>query len=376
MRAQDSIRPGEYQAPASSGTLTFKPVENNANPFRIYSEGTNGHVCELEGKLPVGKTQASLATENGPCLITFQTLADGYQVDMVERTFDACSTFCGTRASFTGEYRKVDPACLPKAIRKAQASFKKAYAAKQFDKAAKLLEPLLGKCIRSIDLQPRDFIRNDLAITLHHLGDDAGCLKVLEPLAELVRQTDEQVVEGLAPVAVEDQLRIARATRTNFKLCSAPKLEDNLGALIGRIFTDIKEIDPTLSNLGAGLVEKDFILSEYTKDSWKPSTRSPGKSLRLFTRIFDNPGAPRKEKILDVLFIDLGKFPQGAMDLTSDQGCRSKDKSDLSVVGVYPSKNADRGVVPYKAWYPDTKIGKFIELPPKSVLCTYDDSEH
>jgi hypothetical protein len=124
------------------------------------------------------------------------------------------------------------------------------------------------------------------------------------------------------------------------------------------------------------VVENDFVLSEYAKDAWRPSSRSRGKTLRLFIRFVGSEGARRPGKILDVLFIDLDKFPPGAIDWTSDLGCRSKDKPDLNVVGVYPSKNADRGVVPYKAWYPDTKTGKFVELPPKSVRCTYDDREH
>jgi hypothetical protein len=70
-------------------------------------------------------------------------------------------------------------------------------------------------------------MRNDLAVTLHHLGDDAGCLKVLEPLKELAALTEEQVRKehGIEPMLVGDWVSIAGATRTNWKLCATTKTE-------------------------------------------------------------------------------------------------------------------------------------------------------
>jgi hypothetical protein len=64
------------------------------------------------------------------------------------------------------------------------------------------------------------------------------------------------------------------------------------------------------------------------------------------------------------------------MDLSSDLGCRWQQEPDAEVVGSYPSKNADQGAVAYQAWRADPKINKPVELVPKSLRCTYDDSEH
>ena len=63
-------------------------------------------------------------------------------------------------------------------------------------------------------------IRNDLAITLHHLGDDQGCRRTLEPLRGLADAPDEDLAAG-EPALHDTYVELAKATRTNLKLCRA-----------------------------------------------------------------------------------------------------------------------------------------------------------
>jgi hypothetical protein len=78
---------------------------------------------------------------------------------------------------------------------------------------------------------------------------------------------------------------------------------------------DIKEIDPALSSGAGGVVEKDFALSEYAKDAWRPSSRSRSKTLRLFTRFVGSESTHRSEKILDVyVCVEPGFEPAKAVD--------------------------------------------------------------
>ena len=61
-------------------------------------------------------------------------------------------------------------------------------------------------------------VRNDLAIAQHKAGDDAACLSTLEPLAEY-RDAPPGEPIGYEPSFEDVFARIAKATRTNAKLC-------------------------------------------------------------------------------------------------------------------------------------------------------------
>jgi hypothetical protein len=85
--------------------------------------------------------------------------------------------YCGARASFDGLYYKPDKGCE----------------------------------------------RNDLAVALYHLGDPAACRNVLEPLAKDAAKTDAAIREEQRPSDADSAVRLARATRTNLKLCEGKK---------------------------------------------------------------------------------------------------------------------------------------------------------
>jgi hypothetical protein len=98
-------------------------------------------------------------------------------------------------------------------------TFKRQYDAKDFAAAQATLAPVLGDCSKTLDWITTGRVRNDLAITQFRLGDRAGCLKTLEPLAEDAAKTDQGVKDSYPPADAEDILPVARAARTNLKLC-------------------------------------------------------------------------------------------------------------------------------------------------------------
>lgn len=83
------------------------------------------------------------------------------------------------------------------------------------------LEPAFNNCAKTLDWLETGWIRNDLAITQYRLGDSAGCLRTLEPLAKDAAKSDAQIRdEMVAPTDVENWLPVVKAARTNLKLCA------------------------------------------------------------------------------------------------------------------------------------------------------------
>jgi len=213
--SQTALQPGTYVTASGWGTLTLKPATKGAQEFELGSLGANGHTCTLEGAITAGK--ATLDASSGPCVVTF-TLT-GQDIDVQTNTEEPCREFCGMRASFTGLYLSIAPACTPQAQRQTRDQFKRLYDAKSYSQARMTLEPLLKDCGKTLAWFDEAWIRNDLALTLHKLGDDAGCRSLLKPLAEKAALTDEQIRMEWPPMEAETFLPIAKATRTNLKLC-------------------------------------------------------------------------------------------------------------------------------------------------------------
>jgi len=100
-------------------------------------------------------------------------------------------------------------ACQRSAYRRQEEAFLLAYQRQDYAGARTLLEPIM-RCEQSP--------RNDMAVTLHHLGDDAGCLTVLKPLLSLAKTPESEMPQS--PRDYWDrQRRLARQTRTNLRLC-------------------------------------------------------------------------------------------------------------------------------------------------------------
>ncbi|MEQ1515910.1 MAG: hypothetical protein ABL931_05410 [Usitatibacteraceae bacterium] len=215
--AQAPVKPGEYILDGGSGNLTLKPGKNGALLFSIETIGANAHTCSLEGELREGKASLDGNESGKPCIVTIRAVAEGIAVKSSDD--GECRYYCGARASFDGTYLQPPTGCSGNAIAATRKSFKQLYDRKQFADARAKLEPVMKDCARQLDWLETGRIRNDLAVTLHKLGDLVGCRAILKPLAENAAATDAALRENYPPTDAENYLPIARATRTNLKLC-------------------------------------------------------------------------------------------------------------------------------------------------------------
>lgn len=200
---------GDYIYEGGGGSLQVKPNGR----FNITTVGSNAHMCTLDGTIARGKAKI----DDTGCVVSF-TLKGG-NVEVATNGSDDCRQSCGMRASFEGTFIKPTPACADKAVAATRKTFKRQYDAKDYSAALTTLTPVLGECGKTLDWITTGRVRNDLALTQFKLGDRAGCLKTLEPLAEDAARTDQGVKDHYPPADAEDILPVVRATRTNLKLC-------------------------------------------------------------------------------------------------------------------------------------------------------------
>ena len=208
--------PGEYVTEGGWGNLTLKRGSKGALAFSIETVGANGHSCSLEGEVRNGSATLEGLDEGEPCIVTLAAVEGGVEVGSES---DACRIFCGARAGFTGTYLRLPVSCSPKVVAATRKTFKQLYDARKFTAARAKLEPLLESCDSFLDTWTTGRIRNDLAVTLHKLGDLEGCRAVLEPLREDAEMTDQELRENYPPSDAESLMPIVRATRTNLRLC-------------------------------------------------------------------------------------------------------------------------------------------------------------
>jgi hypothetical protein len=206
-----SPAPGEYVLEGGNGTLTITRVAK-ALSFKLEVIGANAHVCELEGTVTGDLGQV----HSDACAVQLKVKGDA--VEVAAKDAEACRSWCGARAWFGGRYLMPTPSCAAAQVKASRGAFKRHSAAHAFAEAKADLTPLLERCEPVLSRFDLWWIRNDLAITLHHLGDDAGCRSVLEPMTQLARTPDDEL--GGAEPAFEDLYRkVAKATRANLKAC-------------------------------------------------------------------------------------------------------------------------------------------------------------
>jgi hypothetical protein len=218
--AQAQVAPaGTYGIQGGWGRLLLRPPTGGTQAFAIWATGANAHSCELEGK--VGKGGVARLVEDGdrPCLVRFEPVGSGVKVS--DASAGACSVYCGMRADFQGVYEVLPSGCHPAAVSKTRSQFSRQYKEKQFTEARATLQPLLATCGPWLHWSEAGRIRNDMAVTLHHLGEAEACRAVLQPLVADASRSDAQIREEWAPTDADVFLPIARATRHNLKLCGA-----------------------------------------------------------------------------------------------------------------------------------------------------------
>ncbi len=106
--------------------------------------------------------------------------------------------------------------CVPDQLKAARAAFARHAAKKKWRAARDLLQPLLEQCADRIDFEPQAWLRNELAVTLHHLKQDEACRSVLGPLEAFSREVPADVGD---PPRSEAVRALEKATRTNLDLC-------------------------------------------------------------------------------------------------------------------------------------------------------------
>lgn len=200
---------GQYAFERGNGTLTVKP--NGA--FDLNTIGTNAHICELDGRITGGVVQL----EGGACRVNFATR--GELVVVTTNGADQCRDNCGARATFEGTYTRLSAACTNEAVKESRRRFKEQYDAKRYQTARETLSAVLVTCENVLDWRTVGRIRNDVAVTQFNLGDKAGCLQTLQPLAKDAAMTDAEIKENFPPADAYDHMPIAKATRFNLKLC-------------------------------------------------------------------------------------------------------------------------------------------------------------
>ena len=212
--AAQKLVPGDYVTEGGWGNLTLRQDKSGTLHFSIETVGANGHSCSLEGELRDGR--AILDALDEPCVIVMEPTAEGVDV---KADREACRSYCGARAGFESFYFRPPAACAQRTMARTRSAFQRLYDARKFADAKSTLAPLLTQCERWLDPLTKGRIRNDLAVTLHKLGDLAGCRAVLEPLADDAALSEDELLELYPPFDAESLMPILRATQTNLKLC-------------------------------------------------------------------------------------------------------------------------------------------------------------
>lgn len=214
-----ALKPGEYVTDNGWGTLTLKAGRAGALSFSLQTVGGNMHTCSLEGEVRDGQATRDGPEEKEPCVVTFRIISNGIQVG--PKGPGSCSDYCGMRASFEGVYATPARGCDRASVAANRKTFQQLYSARQFAEAKAKLQPLLRDCSRTLSEVEDGRIRNDLAVTLHKLGELEACRELLASLAEEAKLTDAQLRDNYLPSDADVRISLMRATRTNLKLCAA-----------------------------------------------------------------------------------------------------------------------------------------------------------
>jgi hypothetical protein len=210
--AEPKLIKGEYITEGGWGVL--KVIEsNNKTEFTIFALGTNGHTCDVDGVINGSKARL----EQG-CIIDFK------QKNMLVSVIpsqECRMLYCGMRASFDGDYLKPPKGCLTKEQGKRNENFKKLYQQKYYKAALVEAQSLLSDCKKVMDYFGADFTRNDIAITQYHLGDKESCLATLKEIKVDINASDDEFKYELPPMEADISISIAKAKRTNLKLCNS-----------------------------------------------------------------------------------------------------------------------------------------------------------
>lgn len=212
---------GQFATEGGWGRLTLYEGLEGRMRFDLVAVGGNAHTCALDGD--IDGNLARLEPEAGEtCTLSFDAIDDGVRI-AVQEGAEACRWYCGMRADFVGDYLLLPDACAGNAVDLARQRFKAAYDRRDYAVAVADLDAVSTQCSRFLGEITRGWIASDIAIALKHQGDLAGCRARLAPYAELAALSAEDIEANYPPAESPDYARLARAVRTNLRLCTPSK---------------------------------------------------------------------------------------------------------------------------------------------------------
>jgi hypothetical protein len=172
----------------------------------------------VSGDIEKGRATLDRPNESEMCVITFGNSKNGDEIDVGAN--EACRHYCGARAWFAGTYVRPAVGCRTGEVRRSRHEFKRLYDAKRYPEARAIMDRLLVTCARTLEINDERRMRNDLAVTLHKVGEFGTCRDVLAPLAEDAGLSDAELEKRYVGVVDrETYMPIVRAARTNLALC-------------------------------------------------------------------------------------------------------------------------------------------------------------
>jgi hypothetical protein len=214
------ITSGEYISNGGRGVMNIEVSKKSAMTFDIQSGSERG-VCDLKGEIKNNKAVLATELDGLSCEIKFANKSDGIVVSSDES--EACRSFCGVNANFTGLYIKPTTGCGSVEVAKADQSFNYFYERKAYEEALSAIQPVFAHCTNtSISIENAQR-RKNVAITFHKLKKFDQCLSVLEPLRDDASKTSQTIKQEYMPMEADAYISILKTVRQHLKLCAAKK---------------------------------------------------------------------------------------------------------------------------------------------------------
>lgn len=213
-----SLAPGTYVTEGGRGHLTIREDGPGQERFELEYQGINLHECQLEGVVRQGVALLQQDASSEVCRVAFTGVDGGIHVS-AEPEQGGCREYCGARAWFPGRYLPQPALCRDLPAR--QRTFDDHYRAGRYARAWQAIQPVFEACDRLLYLRDDLRLRNDMAVTLHHLQRDRECLDLLRPALEGKPHSEAEFRDAYPPGDAEDLLPVFSAAWHNLALCGA-----------------------------------------------------------------------------------------------------------------------------------------------------------
>ncbi len=228
--ASQRLSAGTYATERGWGQLQLQARPGStALQFHLETE-SSGAGCSLAGTLDddLQSVKVDPAPGAAQCLLTLHPTPQGIEVGT--RTVDACAAYCGSNGGFRGHYLAVTDACstdnVAAALRKAAETTGPSSAAG----TASRLDALQASCAATLSLTTIGDIRLAIAAAQHEAGNNDACRAALSPYAEDAGRSDDEMTDGMSPVAAEEYVALIASVRGALRMCGHAA-NDTAGAM-------------------------------------------------------------------------------------------------------------------------------------------------